>query len=385
MKRLLALTVHALGAAARRGGRNASIALALAVVVSALGSVLLLSESIRAFHREVVAHAPGLTLGRLVAGRPALVPIDFAEGLRGELGVRRLRPRVWGWLYLEALEGNVLVAALDEATREALELPATLETGGAVVGPRVARTLGLRLGDRVAFGTSEGPRVFRVGALLDRETALLADDVVLLPEAEARLLLEIPAGFATDIAVDVFPPEELGAVATLAAERLPSARVIDRDSVARLYELTFDARSGFLAAALVPSLLALLLIAWERLTGLSRTERQEIGVLKAIGWSTGDVLVVRMIESGLVALVGTLVGVVVAYLHVYFFGAALLVPMLLGWSAHTPELAWVPALDVPTLLLLVASVVAPFVALSLLPAFRAAMLDPDTALREEGA
>jgi hypothetical protein len=37
-------------------------------------------------------------------------------------------------------------------------------------------------------------------------------------------------------------------------------------------------------------LLAFLVLAWDRLSGVGETERREIAVLKAVGWSTRDVL-----------------------------------------------------------------------------------------------
>lgn len=132
---------------------------------------------------------------------------------------------------------------------------------------------------------------------------------------------------------------------------------------------------------MLPALLAFLLLAWDRLTGLSEGERREIGVLKAIGWSTQDVLYARMLESGWVAFLGSTLGVVLGYIHAFVLGAPGISDALFGWSALHADLDLQPAVDGAQLLAIIGSVVIPFIAVSVAPAWRAAMLDPDRLLR----
>jgi ABC-type lipoprotein release transport system permease subunit len=372
VRRWLALLSHALGSAARRGPRNGAIVLGLAFAVSLFASALFVVESLRSIHRRAVREAPSLIVQSLEAGRPALVDVADADAIRDILGVREVRPRTWGYVYLGALEGNVVV--FGEARGEDERL-------GVTVGPGVARLLGLRRGDRLALSTPAHAAVYRVTEILPPSTALLAHDAVIVSEPEARALLSIPEGRATDLAVEVFPPEETTAVIEALGARLPRARIVDRDNLSRLYELTFDARGGVLGALLLPALAALLLLAWDRLSGLSFEERREIGVLKAVGWATEDVLAVRMIEALLIALFGTVLGLLAAYAHVYLFDAALLSRVLFGWSNLRTPLTLAPATDLATLVSLSGLVVVPFVAVSAIPAWRAATLDPDRALR----
>ena len=110
-------------------------------------------------------------------------------------------------------------------------------------------------------------------------------------------------------------------------------------------------------------------------------ERREIGVLKAVGWSTSDVLAARMWESALVGLVGATLGLVVGYVHAFVFGAPGLADALFGWSSLHASLSLPPALDFAQLLAILGAVVVPFVGVSVVPAWRAAMLDPDRLLR----
>ena len=186
---------------------------------------------------------------------------------------------------------------------------------------------------------------------------------------------------ATDLAIDLTTQDEAGVVTQRIDERLPGARVLDKRLLRRTYELTFDTRGGLLAALLVPALAAFLLLAWERLTGLGDAERREIGVLKAVGFGTADVLAARMWESLAMALGGASLGVILAYVYVFVFRAPGMADAMLGWSAIHPPFVLAPALDATQAFALIALVVVPFVAVSIVPAWKAAMIDPDRALR----
>jgi ABC-type lipoprotein release transport system permease subunit len=223
--------------------------------------------------------------------------------------------------------------------------------------------------------------VSRVVGVFGDASAVRSADLIVATTAHARRLLAVPDAMATDLAIDLTTMDEAAVITERVGEALPGARVLDRRLLERTYQLTFDARGGLIAALLLPALAALLLISWERLTGLSESERREIGVLKAVGWGTRDVLAARAWESGCIAFFGALSGALGAYAYVFLLGAPGLYGAMLGWSSLYPPLDLAPALDASQLVALLALVVVPFVAISLVPAWRAAMIDPDRAMR----
>jgi ABC-type lipoprotein release transport system permease subunit len=386
VKRHLALLDHALGALRRRAGRNAAIAVGLAAVVALFTSTMFVAESLRAEYRALAAGMPDLTIQRLVAGRPALVDESAADAIRGmDLpGVRSVRPRVWGYLWVAALEGNVVIVGTDAIDLgDAIEGRAPAADGEVALGSTIARRLGVRTGDTIALAASEHaePAVLEVAGIFQPHTAALSADLLVTTPSRARALLGVPDGYATDLAIALSRPEEADVVAHEIGDAIDGTRVLDRQLLERTYELTFDSRAGFVGAALVPALLALLLLAWDRLTGLGEAERREIGVLKAIGWSTADVLAARMWESGLVSAAGAAIGIVLAYVHAFVLGAPGLRDALFGWSTLHADLDLAPAVDAAQIVATLGAIVAPFVAVSVVPAWRAAMLDPDRILR----
>lgn len=92
-------------------------------------------------------------------------------------------------------------------------------------------------------------------------------------------------------------------------------------------------------------------------------------------------LTARMLEAGILAFSGAGLGLVAAYAFVFLLGAPGLLEAYLGWSNLRPALLLVPTLDLNLVLFTLALVTLPFVAVSVLPAWRAASVDPERAMR----
>ncbi|MEZ4339791.1 MAG: FtsX-like permease family protein [Sandaracinaceae bacterium] len=385
MRRALALIDYAVGALRRRAAKTLALTVGLAFVVGLFGAALLMTDAIRREYELLADRMPDLTVQRLVAGRPALIPASAAAELSDIPTVRSVEPRVWGYYFFTAIESNVTIVGT-EHTGEALDVAVSdgrlpREGNEVAIGDGLAELLGLRVGDEMGVPLA-GEVVFsRVVGIFGDDSAIRSADLVIARPDHARRLLGVSEGWATDLAVDLTTQDEAPVVTERIAERLSGARVLDRRLLRRTYELTFDTRGGLLALLLVPALAAFLLLSWERLSGLGDAERREIGVLKAVGWATSDVLAARIVESAIIAIVGAVLGLGIAYAYVFWLGAPGLADALLGWSNLRPALHLTPAIDPLQACALLGAVVVPFVAVSVVPAWRAAMVDPDPALR----
>lgn len=384
MRRLLSLLDYAFGAALRRRGRNLAIVLGLAMVLALAESVTMLTSALRAEYERGATVVPDLVVQTLIGGRPGLIANDALNELSTRPGVRTVEPRVWGYVYLPSVEANItIVSDLGHAAEDAriLEGRRPRASGEIALGRELADALGLRLGDTAALPTGAAFGSYRVVGIFRASTAVRTADLVIVRPEDARALLAVPDGMATDVAIRLNTPDESAPVAREIRALLPQARVLERALVLRTYALTFGTRSGLVYAMLLPAIAALLLLAWDRLTGLGEDERREIAVLKLIGWSTSDVLAARMAESALISVTGAILGFALAYVDVFVLGAPLLRGALFGWSRLVPELALTPTIDAFDLFSMLGSVVLPFVLVSVVPAFFAAMRDPIEGIR----
>ncbi len=370
-RHLIDFTVEAL---ARRKGRNLALLVVYALMVFVLASVLLFSQALRREAALLLAQAPEITVQRLVAGRMDLVPAAHLERLAGLRGVASAQGRLWGYYYDPATQANyTLMVPLTDPPP-----PGTMQ-----VGPTLARFWRLGVGDVLSLRTHDG-RAFplSVQGILPTDSALVAADLVLIAEADFRAFFGIPAGLYTDLVLKVRNPREVAKVAQKVQRDLPDTRPIIREEILRTYAALFDWREGMVMVLLSGAVLAFMILAWDKASGLSAEERREIGVLKAIGWETSDILAMKLWEGLLVSVFAFLLGYLAAYVHVAAFSASLFVPVLKGWSVLYPDFALTPQVDPFQVFTLFFLTVFPYALATLVPVWRSAVADPDAVMRQ---
>jgi PAS domain-containing protein len=364
---------YTLGALLRRPGKNAGLLLVYALIVFLLASVMLFTESLRQEARLLLADAPEIVLQRLEAGRHALMPADYLESIGRIRGVSRIYGRLWGYHFDPAVGANYTLMVPPDST---------LAPGEAEIGRGLARSRGLEVGDVLSLRSVAGtPQAFRVVRVLAPESELVAADLILMGETDFRRLFGIPEGLYTDLVLRVRNPREVRKVAEKLVLALPDTRPILREEILRTYDALFSWRQGIVFVLLVGALLAFVIFAWDKASGLSAEERREIGILKAVGWETGDVIRMKFWEGAVVSLSAFLLGYLAAYLHVFQAGAALFAPVLKGWAILYPAFDPLPHVDGLQLATLALFTVFPYTAATVVPIWRAATTDPDSVMR----
>jgi len=362
-----------LASLARRKTKNIGLLLAYTLLVFVLASLTLFTQALRTEATFVLAGSPEVILQRMVAGRHDLIPPGYLDKIGRIRGVQKKEGRLWGYYYDPVLNANYTFMA-----RPADEVA----DGHIMVGNALARERGLALHNTVSFRSYSGKLfTFEVSGVLSPDSELLSADLVLLSENDFRSFFEYPAGHYTDIALSVANPQEVRTVATKLSSALPDSRPILREEVLRTYQSVFDWREGIILTVLAGAILAFAILAWEKASGLSAEEKREIGILKAIGWETGDVIRMKTWEGLLISLTAFLLGFIAAYVHVFHFGAAVFEPVLKGWSVLYPKFTLVPAVEGLQIATLFFFTVFPYTAAVLVPIWRAAITDPDAVMR----
>jgi ABC-type lipoprotein release transport system permease subunit len=357
----------------RRKGRNLGLLAVYTLLVFVLASVMLYTHALRREAAVILEGAPEVVLQRLVAGRHDLIAPGTIERIGALRGVQEIRGRLWGYYYDSVVKANYTFMVPADGS---------IEKGTIVVGPALARERGLDQNTGISFRSYSGAlHSFVVAAVLPQASELASADLILIHEDDFRAFFSYPAGHYTDIALSVANPKEVRNVATKLAKLLPDSRPILREEMQRTYASLFDWREGIMLALLSAAILAFAILAWEKASGLSADEKREIGILKAIGWETGDVIKMKLWEGGLISLTAFLLGFVGAYLHVFKFGAPLFAPVLKGWAVLYPQFTLVPVIDGLQVATLFFFTVFPYMAAVLVPIWRAAVTDPDAVMR----
>lgn len=363
----------ALSSLLRRRRKNLALMAVYTLVVFALASVMFFAHALKKEASLVLRATPELIVQKMMAGRHDLIPLSYAEKIKEIRGVGAVEGRLWGYYYDPLVRANytLLVNAKSALPEKAI-----------AVGAGIARVRSAFRGSTVSFFSYAGkPMLFQVQGVLSPESELLSSDLILISGADFRRLFGIPEDYFTDLTVQVPNKKEVATVAAKIQQLFPDTRPILRDEIMRTYEAVFDWRAGIIIVVLLGALLAFLIFAWDKAAGLSAEERREIGILKAIGWETSDVLQLKFWEGLTVSLTAFFLGTIFAYVHVFLAAAPLFSPVIKGWSILYPNFRLTPFLSIFQIAVLFFFTVVPYTVATIIPSWRAATIDPDQVMR----
>ncbi len=274
----------------------------------------------------------------------------------------------------EALASVALIGIDSERYRRIIPIQDNIVYGqfrvgadDAVIGNRLATDLGLRVGDKLRLDAGQGrDGVVNVAGIFELGVRDLDARQVYIDLKQAQSLLDLP-GAATliDITVgDIFRAEQvadrLGRLTGLKVESWMETNAQLMNAL-RSQSLSTQMISGFVALSVALGIASVLSV-----SVVQRT--REIGILRAMGTSRRQMLIVFLIQGALFGLAGSLIGGI--------SGCALV------WAFNTfgPRLFFIP---VDLLLLLFASALATLTGVisAAIPARSAAGLDPVEAIR----
>ena len=357
----------------RRLGKNLALVLVYTLVVFSLGSVMFFTQALKDEAAIILKGTPEIVVQKLVAGRHELIPVAYAKKISAIRGVEAVKDRFWGYYFDPISRANYTLMAPDDIDLKDNEI---------LVGAGISRVRQVFRGSVMLLRTFDGrPISFVIKGILSPESELLSSDLILISATGFSRLFGVSRNDATDLTVRVLNKKEIPTIAGKIVDILPDTRAITRDEILRTYDAVFDWRGGIMIAILAGAVLAFLIFAWDKAAGLSAEEKREIGILKAIGWETADVLQMKFWGGMVVSLSSFLVGIILAYFHIFYASASLFEPVLKGWSTLYPHFRLTPFISGYQVAILFFFTVIPYTVATIIPAWRAATIDPDAVMR----
>lgn len=357
----------------RRKMKNASLITVYTLVVFMAASVVFFTHAIKKEAAIILKKSPEMIVQRMVAGRHQSIPVSYLEGIDQIRGVSSAHGRLWGYYYDPVNGANYT-----------LMVPERFEygPGSIVIGAGISRSRLVYPGDEMEFMDVDSAILnLQVQKIFSTDSELVTSDLMLISRQDFTRLFGTPTAYATDLAVRVRNQRELSTIAEKIAAKYPDTRIILREEILRTYDSIFNWRGGMMIFFLVSTLLAFMIFAWDRASGLSQEEKKEIGILKAIGWETADVLRIKFFEGLVISLSAFLAGIILAYGHVFFTNSIVFEPALKGWAVLYPTFKLTPFIDPLQVATLFFLTVVPYTVVTIIPSWKAATIDPDTVMR----
>ena len=248
---------------------------------------------------------------------------------------------------------------------------ARLGPGEGVIGRELAEDLGVRVGDRLSLVTGSVTESLRVTALVDLGVRDLNRRTVIVPLRAAQSLLGLPGGATTlDLTlVDVWAAQKLAdELQRDYPYKVESWQEANAQLVSALnaQSISTGLIRGVVMIVVVLGVASVLVVSVVQ-------KRREIGILRAMGATQGQVLRVFLLQGAIVGAIGSALGVLLATLLVWLFST--FVRGSDGLPLFVITLAPALALQIAALATLCGVLAA------VAPARRAAALDPAQAIR----
>ncbi len=194
---------------------------------------------------------------------------------------------------------------------------ARLEPGEAIVGRELAQDLGVRVGDRLTVQTTTSSESLRVTALVDLGVRDLNRRTVIVPLRAAQNLLALPGG-ATGLDLTLDDVWAAQSLAEALRAQYPYKIESWQESNAQLVSaLNAQAVSTGIIRAVV---LAVVVLGIASVLVVSVVQkRREIGILRAMGATRGQVLRLFLVQGAVVGAVGSLLGLLLAVALIWAF------------------------------------------------------------------
>jgi ABC-type lipoprotein release transport system permease subunit len=408
MKRFKNLLNYALNCIQRYKLRTVVILICLVVAASTFSAVAFLSDGLVKEGALSLKYAPDLTVQGIQAGRQTLISTSYANYILGVApGVSGISERIWGYgnvgntlIVIVGIDLNNSVTANQAPQMGNIPIDQTaaypLESGHfidsqkndtVVIGKGVAELLGASVGTELSIMTEYNQvKRYTVVGVFNSESGIYNADMILMNLNAARDFFNIPNDKVTDLMVYV-TPVDINLKNTLVNDvarqitALANCRVLTKDVLLSAQEKTYGDKSGFFSIVWYVILISVAIIAFNQTVVVGHESKFEVGLLKSLGFSTSDVIQIRLVESLVLGTLAGAIGLTIGILFDGVLGAPVLKDFMLGWANIYPSFQVPFFINPQTVLFTFAVTIVPLLFATVIPSWLNATVDPDIAMR----
>ncbi len=362
------------------------------IIIFLLSAVLFLSSSIQYSLYAALQKQGDFAVTRIQAGKAVNTPTEWIDKILEIEGVTDVAPRIYGRYFFAPREQAFLVMGIDFFDRqnnqnlqrliEGIDLKRFLSGNNMLVGEGVKRFLKAHyFTSDFTFKTPNGSFT-KVGIYetLPKESNLIANDMIVMPIDLAREIFGLGENEVTDITFNVPNLAEWDNIITKLHLLFYDVRVVEKREIKKAYRNLYNYKGGLFLILYLITLVTFMLILYQRYAMVYSTERREIGILRAVGWSIREVLKLKLYENLVIVTVSFVAGVVLAYGYVFILGAPLLKEIFLGSANLANSVTFIPVVEFGMLGSIFLFYAVPFLAAVLIPAWRVAVTPPKEAM-----
>ncbi|MEB2309852.1 MAG: ABC transporter permease [Candidatus Brocadiaceae bacterium] len=331
----------------RHRTKTVVVCLCIIAILTPFITAIAISEGIRAQSLNSVNAGADLYLTSDEFGRNAAISLKYLDEIKKIFGVTKVVPRIVGRGFLQ----NKLTVIVG-IHKEDIPEPVTCisgrvfeNTNEVVVGHELAKYFHLNIGDQFSMRCQQR-KVFTVVGIFSADSGIWGASMIFMPFNDAGALFG-KENVATDIQIYSLPGHN-SEIATDLYDIFQNEayRLQDKQMIELYVKKGFMLKEGVFSALYIVAI-ALGVPAILVTSGFGLSERKkEIGIMKATGWQTLEVLELISFEQFLISLLGATIAIVLAILWVGGFRGAFIAQFFIAEITMLPKFA-LPARFLP--------------------------------------
>ena len=363
------------------------------LIVFLTSSILFLKNSLQKEVNSTLENQSDFVIQKINSGKTQNIPTSWIDDFISINGVTSVQQRVYGLYYFMPENIYFTIIGIDffeETTNKnikellnILNISDFLSTNSMIIGNGVKKIFDkYHYFDSYDFKLSnKNLETIKIFKDLPKETNLIANDLIIMDINLAKKILNINEDEATDIILNVPNNLERQNVKEQILLKHSNIRVLQKDELKKMYENMFNYKGGIFLILFIVVLFTFILILYQRYSMISSTDKREIGILKAVGWSIKDIIKLKIMENFIVGFMAFIIGVILAYIFIFILNAPILKNIFIGFSNIQNDFIISSNIEISSLITLFLFFMIPFLSAVLIPVWKVAIIDSTKSMK----
>ncbi len=375
-------------------GRTISILIAISITIGMLSAVDFLREGINRDIDASLAFSPDILIQGYDSGRVTLINDSNIKLIEQVEGVTLVSPRVWGYLSAADNLYTMMGIEIDVYPLDSAELNFNIRSGRfltaneshpvCVIGSGVADASYAQIGSYLLLTDINGDEYeMEVIGIFSVASKIYTHDLILTDILYSKEFFNVDENHSTDLTVWLSPDTQINSasIALEISNVAENIKILEKRSMGDIMHHSTNERAGIFILIWNVILIGTLLFAFTISSAVSVDSRREIGLLKSMGFTTMDVLEIRLLEFTMTGFIASTIGLFGAIIYDFYLGAPILADYMLGWSVLFPPFILPLRISIDILIIAYSMGIIPLVIATVVPAWKNAIRDPDELLR----
>ena len=363
------------------------------LIVFLISSVLFISNSLKKEVFSTLNNQSDFIIQKTNNGKIFDTPISWVDDFSSINGVKNVQQRVYGLYYFMPENIYFTIVGVDlfeEHTNKnikellsILNISDFLRNDSMIIGNGIKKIF-----DKYHYFDSYDFKLLDKQSLnvkifkdLPQEANLVANDLIIMDINLAKKILNIDEENSTDIVLNVPNDLEKQNIKEQLILKHSNIRILQKESLKKEYENMFNYKGGIFLVLFIVVIFTFILILYQRYSMISSSDKKEIGILKAVGWSIKDIIKLKIIENFIVGFMAFIIGVIFAYIFVFILNAPILKNIFIGFSNVQNDFILNANIEFSTLITLFLFFIIPFLSAVLIPVWKIAVIDANESMK----